>query len=125
LSVDKCYRKGAHVVNVSAPQGMSVADAAFPAQVIGKLLPFYEDIPEEFRRDDTPWNALVNEWFFRGLKGATFKAKDGIDRSKALAHVDACMRSFQPSHEHKTAGCAYLLSCWFESVERGGRVLAP
>lgn len=86
---------------------------AFPASVKGYLPP-KEEIPEEFwRYRGTAWNRLFNEWFYRGLdKPPLFKA--GIDRQKALRHLRVCMGSFEPKHEHKEAGVAYLLSLWCE-----------
>ena len=48
---------------------------------------------------------------------ATFKAKDGVDNKKAMAAISAILRSFDPKHEHKEAGVAYLFSEWFEEVK--------
>ncbi len=93
------------------------AEAAFPARVVGHLLPLWEKIPEEFKGGNE-WTEIVARWFFRGLpKGTEFVAKEGIDSTKAIRHVSACIGSFEPRHEHKEAGCGYLLSEFFERVE--------
>jgi hypothetical protein len=47
---------------------------------------------------------------------------DGPGWSEIMAeargwHLKAIMGSFQPKHEHKTAGVAYLMSLWFEAVQ--------
>ena len=98
-------------------QEVSIIDVAFGGN-IKKLLPKWEEIPEEFKNmnNSTKWNKVVSDWFFCGLKNAEWIPKDGIDSSKALAHVRAILVSFEPKHEHKEAGCAYLLNEWFEGV---------
>lgn len=99
------------------------------------ILPPYRDIPDEFKvmsessafgkthrtspngATASEWLQVVSDWFFRGLKGAKWKPKPGIDVKKALCAVKCCIGSFEPSHEHKESGCAYLLSQWFDGVE--------
>lgn len=81
-----------------------------------KILPPMKDIPEDFKRDRTKWNAVVDDWFFFGLRDVKWTPKPGVDVKAALRAVTCCMGSFEPQHEHKTAGCAYLLSQWFEDV---------
>ena len=82
-----------------------------------KGLPAYESIPKEFKDGHTEWNDLFNKWFFVGLKRLVFKEKEGVDKIKAQRHVRAIMASFTPSHEHKEAGVAYLMSQYFESAD--------
>jgi len=91
--------------------------AVFPGRVIGALLPKWEDIPKEFKDDHTKWNKIVHLWFFEGLpKETVWKPKEGVDKAMALRMVGTCMRSFEPQHEHKTAGCAWMLSEFFEDI---------
>lgn len=78
----------------------------------------YNQIPFEFKRASNKWTGIVSYWFFRGLNPDTeFYAKGDIDPKKALRHISAIMRSFEPKHEHKEACCAYLLSQWFDDVK--------
>lgn len=80
-------------------------------------MPRYETIPDEFKRSHGPYTNLVSKWFFCGLKDddlARLTPRTGVDKRKALAAVGAILRSFQPKHEHKEAGCAFLLHAWFE-----------
>lgn len=91
-------------------------DLAFGPARINTLLPAWDEIPDEFKRHNNKWVRIVSRWFFQGLKGATFKPKPGVDERKALNHIGACMKSWEPQHEHKEAGCAYLLSEFFEDV---------
>lgn len=44
-------------------------------------------------------------------------ARPGVDRDKALVAIKAALGSFEPKHEHKEAGCAFLLHEWFELAE--------
>jgi hypothetical protein len=94
------------------PKDVDAATFAFPARVLGTLLP--ANRPESERC----WRDLFTRWFFAGLpKDTEFTPKAGIDRTKAMRHISACMRSFEPKHEQKEAGVAYLLSLWFERIE--------
>lgn len=98
------------------PREVTGADVAFGA--CKGYLPEWEDIPEEFKQHrGNEWVDLADRWFFRGLRGVTFTPKEGIDQDKALRHIGACLASFEPKHERKIAGCAYLFSLWFESVQ--------
>lgn len=99
------------------PQPVSDPQLAFPAGIM-ELLPPYADIPDDFKNDRTPWNKIISRWFYSGLpKGTEFVPKPSIDKTTALRHLKAVMGSWEPKHEHKTAGCAYLLSLWFEEVK--------
>lgn len=79
-------------------------------------LPPMSQIPEEFKRRDNPYAEFVSKWFFGGRTQDDMNhlvAKPGIDRRKAIAAIAAALSSFEPKHEHKQAGCAFLLSEWF------------
>lgn len=98
------------------PQEISAAQLAFPAGIVGKLLPAEEDIPKEFRdgwHSGNKWCDLASEWFYNGLDGRLVFIQ-GIDRDNALRHLGACLRSFEPSHQHKIAGVGYLMSLWVD-----------
>jgi len=86
-------------------------------------MPNYADIPAEFKRYSNPYVRAVSGWFFGGAKrsgdeliidGVTFRAKSGVDATKALKAIRAVLVSFAPKHEHKEAACAYMLSEWFD-----------
>lgn len=83
-----------------------------------KHLPPMAEIPDKFKTvDDTPQNEFIGKWFFKGLREedvAELIPKAGVDKKKALIAISAILRSFEPQHEHKEAGCAYLLDEWFE-----------
>jgi hypothetical protein len=108
----------------SQPDTVDDVTLAFPAR-LGDLLPPYAELPDEFRRHNgTTWNTLVSEMFFSGGKWP--RVKDGINPVAAKRHVGAVLRSFEPKHEHKEAGAAYLMSLWFElPVGDSGESHAP
>ncbi len=99
------------------PQKVSKVDIAFGAHPLEKFLPKMEEIPEEFKGYHSPWSKTVAAWFFNGLtkeQAGSLTPKEGIDKGEALGHIQAILGSFEPKHEHKEAGCAYLMSLWFE-----------
>lgn len=109
----------------------SITDAEVPystatdAEVVSpynvfRLMPLYEDIPEEFRDDSSKWCRVVSRWFssefdIHGPRlGLVLHAKEGINYESAIRHCKSILRSFEPKHEEKIAGVAYLASLWFE-----------
>jgi hypothetical protein len=96
------------------PQPVTDVDIAFGVRAID-LLPTYSEIPDEFKRNDNPWNNFWQLLFFSGGSVSEIEAVEGIDREAALRHIRAILGSFTPQHEHKIAGIAYLSSLWFES----------
>jgi hypothetical protein len=100
------------------PKDITGVDAVFPTTIEG-FLPAMKDIPKEFKENgaDNKWLKLFNQMFFCGGKFGKITAKPGIDAQKAFRHIRYCMGSFEPQHERKEAGCAYLMSLWFEDIE--------
>ena len=82
-----------------------------------KLLPEMKNIPEEFKHNGTKWNKLFSTWFFSGLKELKVTPKKGIDSNSAIKCIKAHMGSFAPSHQHKEAGVAFMMSQLFEDAE--------
>ena len=100
------------------PQKVSGLDIAFGANAI-ELMPPMAEIPDEFKGQHNSFVKWQQKWFFDGLKKKEIlqiKPKTDINVSKALAHLEAIQSSFEPQHEHKQAGVAYLASLWFESI---------
>lgn len=103
------------------PQQVDDVTLVFPANVVGTLLPEWSEIPEAFREGDdpevAPWEELQRLWFFAGVGvDAKFYLSEGVDGNEAIRHLSAIQRSFEPKHEHKVAGVAWLASLWFEAV---------
>ena len=76
-------------------------------------LPLMKDIPKEFIHGNTKWNKVQRDWFFKGITTDKLIPKEGVDLNKAVKALAAIQCSFAPSHEHKEAGVAYLMSEWF------------
>ena len=101
------------------PKDLDPIIVAFGLVGESDLLPAWESIPDEFKRFQHysgTWGEFVSKWFLEGADASVLKAKPGIDRSHALRHLVAVMRSFDVKHEHKIAGVAFLLSQWFEPL---------
>ena len=83
------------------------------------LLPPYEALPVEFRDEQDAYSAVVWQWYFRGIRTDYLRPRRGIDGKAAWRQLRAVMACWdparpQPTHAHKTAGIAYLMSLWFE-----------
>ena len=81
------------------------------------LMPEYKNIPDEFKRyKGNIFVDFVSNWFFKGISKENLGRlipKENIDTNMALRHIKAVLGSWSPKHEHKIAGCAYLLSEFF------------
>lgn len=99
-------------MNYEKPQEVSDTMLAFPA-ILGELLPPYDSIPDEFKMRGGKWEAWASDWFYKGLDEFP-DAKDGVDIEMAKRHLSAVLSSFEPRHEHKIAGVAYLASQWLK-----------
>ena len=85
-----------------------------------KALPKFKDIPREFTRDGNKWKDAASSLFFKGGRKSQFKVKDGVDADKAFRAIQAHLASWEPKHEHKEAGVAYMLSEWFDDYTPEG-----
>lgn len=100
----------------NTPQVVTMMDIGFGPKKLSEYLPAWEEIPQEFKDERVEvkkWIKLVDDIFFSGIKNEVLTPKEGIDKSIALRHMSMLLHSFEPSHEHKTAGVAYLMSLWF------------
>lgn len=98
---------------------ITLADISFGPRNLRDFLPSMEEIPAEFQKFTGPWQDFVSDWFFNGLGSKQLPTnKQGINQRQALAHIKVILASFEPKHEHKIAGCAYLMSLWFEPLEK-------
>ena len=86
---------------------------------MNKLLPPYEDVPEEFKdaNSENKWKKFFSDWFYNGIENIQLAAKDGIAMNTAMSHISAIMASHEPKHQVKEASCAYLLSIWFDDFK--------
>ena len=97
------------------PIPVSDVDVAFGGKAM-QILPPISEIPDEFQNYSNEWNRFVSSWFFGGLKRYPVP-REGVDFDLALRNLMCVIGSFQPKHEHKGAGAAYLASLWFSSPD--------
>ena len=92
---------------------VSDIDAAFP---VNPPLPEWDDIPEEFKQWHNDFAKIAAMLFYNGgkLSDHGLTPKGDLDEIKAIRAIRACLGSFEPKHEHKMAGVAYMLSEWFD-----------
>jgi hypothetical protein len=106
----------------SKPVVMSDLDVGFGPRDMATILPAWEEIPEDFRTyegrgEAKKWVKIVDDLFFSGAELKVVVMKPEVDRKTAMRHIQCVLHSFEPSHEHKTAGVAYLMSLWFERFD--------
>lgn len=80
------------------------------------LLPETKDIPANYE-NKKQWEDLIQRWFFQGLSDVKMEPKEGVDPQYITRHIGIIIQSFEPKHEHKVSGAAWLLSLWLESIE--------
>lgn len=97
------------------PIEVSRVDMAFGGKAM-EILPPWSEIPDEFKCQRSPWVKWQQDWFFSGLKRMPVP-NAGVDLDRAMQNLACIQRSFEPKHEHKEAGVAYLASLWFSSPE--------
>lgn len=101
-------------------QTIEIPSLTDPDVIFGNIkhLPKYDTLPEDFKhRSGNRYVDFVSKWFSNGCTKEDIDlltAKSGIDKNKALRAIKSVLASFEPKHEHKEAGAAYLLSQWFE-----------
>lgn len=97
------------------PIAVSAADRAFGGK-LRDILPPMSEIPAEFQREGGTWVKWQQKWFYSGLDRWPVP-RDGIDLKSAMANLGCIQGSYEPKHEHKQAGVAYLASLWITSPD--------
>jgi hypothetical protein len=95
--------------------------------VFGEIahMPKYEEIPKEFKQHGNKWCKLFSTMFYGRKHGAiSMIPKEGVDPEKAGRALRAIMVSWEPKHEHKEAGVAFLMSEWFEDWKEDAEEVA-
>lgn len=102
------------------PVVLSDLDAVFGSKDISEVLPTWEEIPEDFKNgwgEASKWIKKVEDWFYSGITALKMTMKEDVDPDKAMRHLKCILSSWEPKHEHKTAGVAYLMSLWFDRFD--------
>ena len=83
------------------------AELAFSTQ---RLLPAWEDIPEEFRRGNLYTKVAESIFYGSPPPPCSIELKEGFDSSALNRAVRAHLQSWGPKHEHKIAGVGYMIA---------------
>ncbi|HBP1602242.1 TPA: hypothetical protein L5U90_003345 [Pseudomonas aeruginosa] len=76
-----------------------------------RLLPQWEDIPEDFKRGNI-YTELASAIFYgTPIPASTIELNEGIEAEALNQCVRAHLQSFGPKHEHKMAGVGYMIAC--------------
>jgi hypothetical protein len=94
------------------PKPITGKDVWFGPSDIRDLLP-----PNDLRSHKPSRKAqdVVNDWFFNGLAKLDVTPREGVDKTAALQHIAAILRSFEPGHEEKEWATATLFDLWFSN----------
>lgn len=96
----------------ASPQPIDDVTLAFPAAV-SELLPPADQIPDDYPGREF-WLRFAERWWAGTLpEGTEMHAQAGVDAQAAGRHLTAILRSFEPKHEHKISGAAWLACRWF------------
>lgn len=76
-----------------------------------RLLPAWEDIPEEFKRGNV-YTKLASAIFYgTPMPDCEIEMVEGFKPEAVNDCVRAHIGSFGPKHEHKIAGVGYMIAC--------------
>lgn len=106
----------------SQPQDNPIALSS--GDVIGKLLPLWDDIPKSYKEN---WRggSPAEKWFHYSNKNWVFTPRDGIDLGKALRQLTCVLRSLDPEFEYKIAGAWWLIDLFFVEINMDGKIYKP
>ncbi len=86
---------------------ISDAEMAFSTE---RLLPSWEDIPEEFQRGNLYTELATAIFYGLDLPACEIEMKEGFEPQALNRAVRAHLQSFGPKHEHKIAGVGYMIA---------------
>lgn len=90
----------------------TLASISMPESAFGttRLLPDWDDIPEDFRQGNL-YTELAEALFYeRPLPDCVITLKEGFDPSALNFAVRAHLTSFAPKHEHKITGVGFMIA---------------
>ena len=90
-------------------ESITDAEVAFSTT---RLLPEWDQIPDEFKTSQgNKYTKLASDIFFGNELTGEIDLNEGIEPELLSRAVRAHLSSFQPKHEHKISGVAYMVSC--------------
>ena len=90
------------------------ADAAFGNV---SFLPQWEKLPKAYRDGGFGCEA-AGDLFYKGgsLASMGYLPRKGVDVGRATRAIQAALRSFEPSYEHKIDAVGWLVDQWFQRL---------
>lgn len=89
-------------------ESITMPEVAFSTE---RLLPAWEDIPDDFNRGNI-YTELASAIFYgRTLPPCHIVLNDGVTAETLNKCVRAHLQSFGPKYEHKIAGVGYMIAC--------------
>jgi len=85
---------------------------------IESLIP--KEVPDKVNRNTwgPAWNAIAENWFNNGLgKDSRLTPVYGIDKEKAIKHIQCLFNTWFLDKETKIKSAAYLISQWFTEIK--------
>lgn len=104
----------AYKLTLEALESITDAELAFGTV---RLLPAWDDIPDDFKRGNDFTRIASAIFFGSPMPQVSMVFKPGFDGQDVPATLNKCVRahlkSFQPKHEHKIAGVGVLMAQTF------------
>jgi hypothetical protein len=95
---------------VTPEQMASISDAEIAFSTV-RLLPAWDDIPDEFRRHGNLYTKLAEAIFYGlALPACEIEMNAGYTHEALNRAVRAHLQSWGPKHEHKIAGVGYMIA---------------
>lgn len=98
------------------PLDVKLINRSLSAQKIREiLLPSMETIPSVFKEysgKEACWCRAIDDFFFHGATKLRIIGNNGITQQQIVGHLREILPNRSYQHEHKVAGCAWLLSLW-------------
>lgn len=94
---------------VTPEQMASITDAEMAFSTM-RLLPSWDEIPEEFRRGNIYTKLAESIFFGRELPVCEIMMNPGFAPESLNRAVRAHLQSWAPKHEHKIAGVGFMIA---------------
>lgn len=92
------------------PHDVKLTSAVELAFSTTRLLPDYNDIPDDFKRGNIYTETVEAIFFDSEPPNTTISLKLDVTIEELKKCILAHLRSFEPKHEHKMAGVGFLFS---------------
>ena len=108
---------------VFQPKDVAFGEVHYGTKDTAAIAPQYQFIPYEFKFENDNanrnfWQKIIVKWFKYGLhKDSKLQPKRGIDKERAIRHIQCLLNCWLVPQKHKLAAGAFLLQQWFENID--------